>query len=35
MKFFKIPTADKFNNFVITVFTAFFSTFFLQSCDVL
>ena len=35
MKYFTIPTADKFSNFLITVLTAFFSTFFLQSCDII
>ena len=35
MKFIKIPSAEKIGNFFITVVTAFVSTFFMQSCDVL
>jgi hypothetical protein len=32
MKFFKNVTADKIGNFILTVITAFVSTFLMQSC---
>ena len=30
-----MPTADKIGNFLFTVMTAFFSTFIIQSCDII
>ncbi len=33
MKIFKNIPADKIGNFVLTVMTAFVSTFLMQSCD--
>ncbi|SEM54703.1 hypothetical protein SAMN04487902_101401 [Prevotella sp. ne3005] len=33
MKIFKNVTSDKIGNFVLTVMTAFVSTFLMQSCD--
>ena len=32
MKFFRIPNAEKLGNFLLTVITAFVSTFLMQSC---
>lgn len=32
MKFFRIPNAEKLGNFILTVITAFVSTFLMQSC---
>ena len=33
MKIFKNVTSDKIGNFILTVMTAFVSTFLMQSCD--
>lgn len=33
MKIFKNVTSDKIGNFILTVITAFVSTFLMQSCD--
>ena len=35
MKIFRIPNAEKLGNFILTVITAFVSTFLMQSCGVL
>lgn len=35
MKFIKVPTPESLKNFIVTVFTAFISTFFLSSCNIL
>ena len=35
MKFFRIPNAEKLGNFILTVITAFVSTFLMQSCGIL
>ena len=32
MKLFRIPNAEKIGNFILTVITAFVSTFLMQSC---
>ena len=32
MKIFRIPNAEKLGNFILTVITAFVSTFLMQSC---
>ena len=32
MKIFRIPNAEKIGNFILTVITAFVSTFLMQSC---
>ena len=32
MKIFRIPNAEKLGNFLLTVITAFVSTFLMQSC---
>ena len=32
MKFSRIPNAEKIGNFILTVITAFVSTFVMQSC---
>ena len=32
MKLFRIPNAEKLGNFILTVITAFVSTFLMQSC---
>ena len=34
MKLFKVPNAEKLGNFLVTVITAFISTFLMQSCMV-
>lgn len=33
MRVFKNVTSDKIGNFILTVITAFVSTFLMQSCD--
>ena len=35
MKIFRIPNAEKLGNFILTVITAFVSTFLMQSCGIL
>ena len=35
MKLFRIPSAEKLGNFILTVVTAFISTFIMQSCNII